>query len=111
MRSSDRSRRCRLRLPERAMAVERASTPATAGGAALATRAFELGLAVTRADGSRRPIPIGAEPVVLDRDEIARRSAISGTLVAATAKVARAVLGGPHREAWLGALRPIERRL
>ena len=88
-----------------------ASNRSEVDGARLAARAFELGLAVMRADGSRRPIPIAAEPVVLAGEEIARRSALSATLVAATAKVARDVLGGPQRATWLDALRPIERRL
>ena len=84
---------------------------ATGEARALAARAFELGLAVTRADGTRRAIPIGTEPVVIDPGERARRAAIARVLVSATAKVARAALAGPHASEWLDALGPAERRL
>jgi len=80
-------------------------------GVALAERAYAAGLAVTRADGTRRAIPIATTPVVLDAAEHARRRRTTTRLVAATAKVAHAVLDGPGRDAWLAALRPVERRL
>ena len=80
-------------------------------GRTLAARAFELGLAVTRADGSRRAIPIATEPVVLARAERDRRAVLARTLVSATAKVARAALAGPGQTEWLDLLGPAERRL
>jgi hypothetical protein len=80
-------------------------------GAALARCAFDAGLAVTRPDGTRRPIPVGAIPVVLEDDEVARRHRLAAVLVAATAKAARWRLAGPQRQRTLAALSPAERRL
>jgi len=83
----------------------------TRSGADLARRAFELGLAVTRADGSRRAIPIASTPVVIERREIERRRVLATRLVEANARAARHALGGRERKRWLDALRPVERRL
>mgnify|MGYP001131701329 CR=1 FL=1 len=80
-------------------------------GTALAELAFRSGLAVTRADGSLAAIPIGAVPVVLDDDEIARRGALATPLVSATAKAARWRMTGARRSAVLESLGPAERRL
>ncbi|HVF33749.1 MAG TPA: hypothetical protein VND91_00315 [Candidatus Saccharimonadia bacterium] len=80
-------------------------------GTDLARRALELGLAVTRTDGSLRAIPIGSTPVVVDTREIERRRVLATQLVEATARAARHALEGPDRIRLLGAMRPVERRL
>lgn len=81
-------------------------------GPALATEAFARGLAVTSPDGSARPIPITAAPVVLDDAELHRRAALAGHLSSAGVKAARLALALPAwRTAVLGALSPLERRL
>jgi hypothetical protein len=80
-------------------------------GRALAARAYRAGLAVTHGDGSVVPIPIGAVPVVLDDDEIARRAARSRALASAAAKTAAWRLAAGDRDALLEALGPAERRL
>jgi hypothetical protein len=85
------------------------ATPAR--GRSLATRAANAGLAVTLPDGSRRPIPIAAIPLVVADDEIDRRRAVASDLVAATDKAARWRLSGDERDAVLDALGPAERRL
>ncbi len=77
----------------------------------LARLAYQRGLAVTRPDGTTRPIPITATPVVLDAAEIRRRSELSAHLSSATTKMARAILGGAEAEVLLGALSPLERTL
>ncbi|WP_426751269.1 hypothetical protein [Myxococcus sp. Y35] len=77
----------------------------------LARLAYQRGLAVTRPDGTTRPIPITATPVVLDAAEIRRRAELSARLSSATAKVARALLQGSAAEELLGALSPLERTL
>jgi hypothetical protein len=80
-------------------------------GRALGARAFDAGLAVTLPDGSRRPIPIGAIPVVIDDAEVEARNRIAALLVAATSKAARWRLAGAERAATLAALSPAEQRL
>lgn len=80
-------------------------------GLKLATRAFEAGLAVTLAEGGRRPIPIGALPVILDDLVIARRATLAKDLVSATARAARWLLAGKERDSVWMALSPVERRL
>src|SRR5688500_46403 len=82
-----------------------------ASGRELAARAFEAGLAVTLPDGTARPIPIGAIPVVIDDAEVEARNRIAAHLTAATAKAARWRLTGAEREATLAALSPAEQRL
>jgi hypothetical protein len=81
-------------------------------GPTLAEAAYRKGLAVTsKVDGSTRPIPITATPVVLSRSELGRRLTLSAHLASAGAKMAYAVLKGPTRALLLDALSPLERRL
>jgi hypothetical protein len=77
----------------------------------LAQLAYKRGLAVTQQDGTTRPIPITATPVVLDAAEIRRRAELSARLASATVKMARAILGGPEAQELLGSLSPLERSL
>lgn len=80
-------------------------------GVTLARLAYQRGLAVTAPDGSTRPIPITATPVVLGENELDRRVALSAHLSSAAVKMAHAILAGPSRELLLGALSPLERQL
>ncbi|MFZ5471275.1 MAG: hypothetical protein ACOZIN_17775 [Myxococcota bacterium] len=80
-------------------------------GPPLAKTAYQRGLAVTARDGSTRPIPVTATPVIIDGDELARRVELSGHLASAGFKMARAVLFGPDKELLLGALSPLERTI
>jgi hypothetical protein len=86
-------------------------THATRWGPALAERAADAGLVVTQADGTRRSIPVGALPLILDDDEIERRAQLATRLVSATAKAARWRLQGSQRSATLAPLGASERRL
>jgi hypothetical protein len=80
-------------------------------GAELATTAYQRGLAVTAPDGTTRPIPITATPVILEAAEIRRRSELAARLSTATLKMADAVLNGGTRDVILGALSPLERSI
>jgi len=80
-------------------------------GPELARTAYARGLAVTQKDGTTRPIPVTATPVILDAAEIRQRAALSALLASATVKMTRAALGGEHRELILGGLSPLEREL
>ncbi|HEX8700840.1 MAG TPA: hypothetical protein VF815_18490, partial [Myxococcaceae bacterium] len=80
-------------------------------GAELAQTAYQRGLAVTAPDGTTRPIPITATPVILDAAEIRRRSDLAARLSSATQKMADAVLNGSTRDVLLGALSPLERAI
>ncbi|WP_257458517.1 hypothetical protein [Archangium lipolyticum] len=80
-------------------------------GPELARTAYARGLAVTQKDGTTRPIPVTATPVILDAAEIRRRSALSAHLASATVKMTRAVLASDQRELLLGGLSPLERAL
>jgi hypothetical protein len=80
-------------------------------GPELARTAYARGLAVTQKDGSTRPIPVTATPVILEATEIRRRATLSAHLASATVKMARAVLGGEQRGLLLEALSPLERTL
>lgn len=91
--------------------MERIRARVPVDGPRLARSAFEAGLAVTRPDGQRQPIPVGALPVILDDAEIKRRAALAGHLVAATARTARWLMAGSERHVVLAALSPVERRL
>ncbi|NTX03695.1 hypothetical protein [Myxococcus llanfairpwllgwyngyllgogerychwyrndrobwllllantysiliogogogochensis] len=77
----------------------------------LSQLAYKRGLAVTQLDGTTRPIPITATPVILDAAEIRRRAELSARLSSATVKMARATLEGPDAQELLGALSPLERTL
>jgi hypothetical protein len=78
-------------------------------GPELARTAYARGLAVTQKDGTTRPIPVTATPVILDAAEIRQRSALSAHLASATVKMTRAVLASGQRELLLGGLSPLER--
>jgi hypothetical protein len=80
-------------------------------GPELARTAYSRGLAVTQKDGSTRPIPVTATPVILDAEEIRQRATLSAHLASATMKVTRAVLSGEEKELLLGGLSPLEREL
>jgi hypothetical protein len=80
-------------------------------GPELARTAYARGLAVTRPDGTTRPIPVTATPVILDAAEIRRRATLSAHLSSATVKMTRAVLASERRELLLGGLSPLERAL
>lgn len=81
-------------------------------GPELARTAYARGLAVTRVeDGSTRPIPVTATPVILEAAEIRRRAGLAAHLSAAAVKAARWALEGELREELLGMLSPLERAL
>ncbi len=80
-------------------------------GPTLAKTAYGRGLAVTAKDGTTRPIPLTATPVILDEAEISRRAALSALLSSATFKMARASLAGDRRAWLLSALSPLERKM
>jgi hypothetical protein len=81
-------------------------------GEALASLAFERGLAVTdRTDGTRRPIPVTATPVVVEPDELRRRQRLAARLSSATLKLARLVLATSRAPLVLDGLSPLERSL
>ena len=73
--------------------------------------AAERGLCFTNPDGSTRPLPIAATPVVLPKAELDRRVALAGHLAAAALKVSRATLESSAAESLLGGLSPLERTL
>ncbi len=91
--------------------IAAAGVRAEAIATGLAQSAFAAGLAVTAADGSRRPIPIGAIPVIVDSAFIDAQARTSAALLSAADKAARWRLGGDQREEALAALGPTERRL
>jgi hypothetical protein len=82
---------------------------------AIAPRLFELasrgGLAVTRADGSTVPIPVGATPVVLPEAEVRGRRDVSARIASAGFKMAQAVVQSEERAWLLDSLGPIESRV
>ena len=80
-------------------------------GPELARAAYQRGLAVTQKEGTSRPIPVTATPVILDAAEIRRRAGLSALLASATFKMTRAGIAGEHRELLLGGLSPLERSL
>jgi hypothetical protein len=82
-------------------------------GQELADTAYARGLAVTnRADGTTKPIPITATPVLIDAAELARRQALAAQLSSATLKMSRAVLASEaRRELVYGGLSPLEQSL
>ncbi len=79
-------------------------------GPELATLAAARGLAFTSPDGSTRPVPIGATPIVIAKPELDARIELARSLSSAAAKMARAVLRGPQAERLLVGLSPLERR-
>lgn len=84
---------------------------AASDGVTLAHSAYAKGLAVTSLDGSSRPIPITATPVIADLKQIRQRADLSARLSSAAVKMSRSILAGPDRELIAGALSPRERRI
>lgn len=80
-------------------------------GPPLARAAYTRGLAVTAPDGTTRPIPITLTPVLLEREEIRRRAALSAQLASAALKMARFILAGPESDVLASALSALERRI
>src|SRR5258705_4675404 len=81
-------------------------------GPLLAERAHTRGLAVTnKADGTTKPIPITATPVIISRAELDRRLRLSAHLASAGAKMAHALLTGPARAMLLDGMSPLERSM
>lgn len=82
-------------------------------GRELADTAYGRGLAVTsKDDGSTKPIPITATPVLLDAEELSRRQRLAAMISSATVKAAKAVLSSEHRrDQVLDGLSPLEREL
>src|SRR6266849_10254522 len=84
---------------------------AASDGVTLAHSAYARGLAVTSLDGSTRPIPITATPVIIDATQIRQRANLSARLSSAAVKMARSILAGPDRELIAGALAPRKKRI
>lgn len=81
-------------------------------GPTLAKLAAERGLAVTKKeDGSIRPIPITATPVIVESAELARRQRLAALLASAGLKMSRAVLEGLRRDVVFNGLSPLEQQL
>lgn len=82
-------------------------------GQTLADTAYARGLAVTnKDDGSTKPIPITATPVIIDAEELARRQQLAQRISSATLKMSRAVLASEGRkELVIHGLSPLERSL
>lgn len=78
-------------------------------GPKLAAAAYARGLAVTQKDGTTKPIPTTATPVVLPLAEIRRRARLSAAIASASVKMAHAVISGPAKELLLGCMAPLER--
>jgi len=81
-------------------------------GPTLARLAAERGLAVTKKeDGTQKPIPITATPVIIARDELVRRQRLAALLSSAGLKMSRAVLRGLDRDVVFNGLSPLEQRM
>lgn len=82
-------------------------------GEELAGTAYARGLAVTnKDDGTTKPIPITATPIIIEEPELRARQELARQLSSATLKMSRAALANPHRrELVLGGLSPLERSL
>ena len=81
-------------------------------GPELAHTAYKRGLAVTQKDGTTRPIPITATPVILDAAEIRRRArALRPAVLGHAEDDARRARRRATPSVLLGALCPLERRL
>ncbi|MEW5741597.1 MAG: hypothetical protein AB1938_21950 [Myxococcota bacterium] len=81
-------------------------------GEELAATAYQRGLAVTKKeDGSTRPIPITATPVILPAQELARRQRLAARIASATLKLSRLVLSTERAGLVLDGLSPLEREL
>jgi hypothetical protein len=91
--------------------IETLRREAKAFGPTLSKTAHARGLLVTDKDGSTRPIPITATPVILDAEEIKRRAHLSAHLSSAAFKMAKAVLSSSARDVLAAALSPVERSI
>ncbi len=80
-------------------------------GPALAAATLARGLAVTAKDGSLRPIPVTATPVIIEERELEHRVNLAALLASAGLKMSRAVLSGAAPGLLLSALSPLERVL
>lgn len=81
-------------------------------GEALARTAATRGLKVTDAtDGTARPIPITATPVLVEPSEIEARVELAALLSRATLKMSRCVLASSRKGLVLDGLSPMERSL
>lgn len=75
-------------------------------------RAYDLGLAVTRPDGTTKPIPLTLTPVIVTRDQLHLYVDLAAKLSSATTKMAHALIAhSEDPELILGALSPLERKL
>lgn len=100
-----------LTAPDRSELFAALQQDARLFGQELAGTAYARGLAVTnKDDGTTKPIPITATPVLIDAAELARRQQLASRLSSATLKMSRAVLASPARsELVLGGLSPLEK--
>lgn len=100
-----------LTAPDRAELFAALQQDARRFGQELAGTAYARGLAVTnKDDGTTKPIPITATPVLIGAAELARRQQLAARLSSATLKMSRAVLASPARsELVLGGLSPLEK--
>lgn len=98
---------------ERSELIDALTWDAKRFGQELADTAYARGLAVTnKDDGSTKPIPITATPIIIDQEELARRQQLAARLASATLKMARAVLKSEgRRDLVLQGLSPLEREL
>lgn len=97
---------------ERTELIDALTRDAGRFGEELARTAYARGLAVTKKeDGTTRPIPITATPVILDTAELARRQVLSARISSATLKLSRLVLSGERAGLVLDGLSPLEREL
>ncbi|MFZ5445533.1 MAG: hypothetical protein ACOZQL_36415 [Myxococcota bacterium] len=82
-------------------------------GQELADTAYARGLAVTnKDDGSTKPIPITATPVLIDAAELQRRQQLSARISSATLKMSRAILASEEKQDLVfGGLSPLEQEL
>lgn len=82
-------------------------------GQELADTAYARGLAVTnKDDGSTRPIPITATPVLIEADELKRRQGLAAQIASATLKMSNLVLrDAGRRDLVFDGLSPLEKEL
>ncbi|MBK8284388.1 MAG: hypothetical protein IPK97_05625 [Ahniella sp.] len=78
---------------------------------AMAEQAFRNGLAITRPDGTKIPIPLATAPVIVADAELDHRAALARDLASAAVKVATWRLQSNQRDDVLAALGPTEQRV
>lgn len=98
---------------ERSELVDALTWDAKRFGQQLADTAYARGLAVTnKDDGSTKPIPITATPMIIDQEELSRRQQLAARIASATLKMARAVLKSEgRRDLVFHGLSPLEQEL